>query len=322
MFPFVAPVAAHEAGLSAVRIDTSHVSLVFAKPEIGQLVPVENVDAGRLLVQEATLDRVSLVSASGPCTFDVPTVRAVEADGVEVLAPYRCPGRTDTLTFSATYFDHLAPGHRQYLEVGGQPVAVLSAAEPSATFAAAPSAGSVAQQFVGLGVEHIWTGYDHLAFIAGLLLAAKSLRQMLLVVTGFTVAHSVTLSLAAAGVFTLSSTLVEPLIALSIVYVGVENFFSPSSRRRVAVTFFLGLVHGFGFAGLLRELGLPRDNLAVALLAFNGGVELGQAVVVAIVLPLLLWLSRNRHWEPRVKPLLSATVALAGAYWLAERLLP
>lgn len=320
MTPLVASALAHQPGLSAARIEPSHVSLVFAKPEIGQLAPVEDVDAGRLLIQEATLDRVSLVADGAPCRFDAPTVREVEADGVEILARYTCHDDSDTLTFTASYFDTLAPGHRQYLEVGGRPVAMLSAEAPSATFGAAPSTGEVAAEFVKLGVEHIVTGYDHLAFVAGLLLAAQSLRQMLVIVTGFTVAHSITLSLAATGVFTLSPSIVEPLIAASIAYVGVENFFNPGVRQRVTVTFLLGLVHGFGFAGLLAELGLPRDNLAVALLSFNGGVEIGQAAIVAFALPLLLRLGKLAAW-PRLMRVLSAAVALAGLYWLAERTL-
>ncbi|MBM4369077.1 MAG: HupE/UreJ family protein [Deltaproteobacteria bacterium] len=320
MLPLVAPALAHQPGLSAARIDTSHVSLVFAKPEIGQLAPVEDVNAGRLLIQEATLDRVSLAAGGSPCRFDAPVVREVEADGVEILARYSCDAYSDTLTFTADYFDTLAPGHRQYLEVGGQPVAMLSADAPSATFAAAPSTGEVAVEFVKLGVEHIVTGYDHLAFVAGLLLAARSLRQMLVIVTGFTVAHSITLSLAATGVFTLSPGIVEPLIAASIAYVGIENYFDPGVRQRVAVTFGLGLVHGFGFAGLLAELGLPRDNLVVALVCFNGGVELGQAAVVALALPVLLRLGKLAAW-PRVMRVLSALVALAGTYWLLERTL-
>ncbi len=245
-------------------------------------------------------------------------MREVEADGVEILARYTCPVDAATHTFSADYFDALAPGHRQYLEVSGRPVAMLSADSPSASFEAAPSTGEVAAEFVQLGVEHIVTGYDHLAFVAGLLLAAKSLRQMLVIVTGFTVAHSITLSLAATGLLTLPSALVEPLIAASIAYVGVENFFNPGVRQRVLITFLLGLVHGFGFAGLLAELGLPGDNLAIALLCFNGGVELGQAVIVALALPLLLRLGRLAAW-PRLMRGLSALVALAGLYWLAER---
>jgi hypothetical protein len=139
-------------------------------------------------------------------------------------------------------------------------------------------------------------------------------------VTGFTIAHSITLSLAATEVFVLSPTIVEPAIAASIAYVGFENLLRPPFRRRVVLTFLLGLIHGFGFAGMLAELGLPQGNLAVALLSFNGGVELGQAVVAGGILPMLLWLRKYPWWEKRGVPALSIAIALAGAYWLVDRI--
>ena len=314
-----APAFAHQPGLSSLRLGPDHVSLVFARPEIGMLAPVENVDAGRLLIVEATLSKLSLAS-TGPCTFGDPLVRAVEGDGIEILAPYACPAG-QTLTVTAPYLSTLAPGHRQYVEVAGRPVGLLSAEAPTMSFAATPGAGGVAREFFGLGVEHIWTGYDHLAFLFGLLLVAPGLRDMLIVVTGFTLAHSITLSLAATGVFTLPPAYVEPAIAASIAYVGVENLLRPAFRRRVVLTFLLGLIHGFGFAGLLAELGLPQGNLAVALLSFNGGVEVGQAVVAGLVLPLLIWLRTFAAWDRYLMPGLSVGVALAGGWWLVERTL-
>jgi hypothetical protein len=155
--------------------------------------------------------------------------------------------------------------------------------------------------------------------LLGLLLAAPSLRAMLLIVTGFTVAHSITLSAAALGLLSLPASLVEPAIAASIAYVGIENFWRPAPKRRVVITFLLGLVHGFGFAGMLAELGLPRDALALALVAFNGGVEIGQAVIVAVTLPILLWMRRFPWWEARAVPAASVGVTLAGMYWFVER---
>jgi hypothetical protein len=157
-------------------------------------------------------------------------------------------------------------------------------------------------------------------FLFGLLLTAPSLRTMLLIVTGFTVAHSITLSAAALGLVTLPPAFVEPAIAASIAYVGIENFWRPAPKRRVAITFLLGLVHGFGFAGMLAELGLPRDALTIALLCFNGGVELGQGAVVLVTLPLLLWMRRWSWWEARAVPVASVGVTLAGRYGLVERL--
>ena len=189
---------------------------------------------------------------------------------------------------------------------------MLDASSPAVTIEGRPDRGEVAKRFLKLGIEHIWTGYDHLLFLLGLLIAADSLRTMLFVVTGFTVAHSITLSLAALGLVHVSPAIVEPAIAATIAFVGIENFWHPPARRRVVVTFCLGLVHGFGFAGMLQELGLPRDALATALLCFNGGVELGQAAVVAVALPILLQLRRFPGWEQRAVPALSVLVAARG----------
>ena len=188
----------------------------------------------------------------------------------------------------------------------------------------APSAPAIERErapFFVLGVEHILTGWDHLAFLAALLLGARGWRQVLALVTTFTVAHSITLALAALQVVTLSPTIVEPLIAASIAFVGVENLTSPPIRRRVAITFLFGLVHGLGFAGLLTELGLPPAHLALALVTFNVGVEVGQVGAVLVAAAALGWLQRHARWEDRVRPGLSILLALAGLYWLVERVL-
>ena len=131
-----------------------------------------------------------------------------------------------------------------------------------------------------LGVEHILTGADHLVFLLGLILVGGSLRSLVGVVTAFTLAHSITLALAALSIFAPSPRLVEPAIALSIAYVGVENLFVNDASKRWRITFPFGLIHGFGFAGALREIALPRAQLPIALVSFNLGVELGQLGVL------------------------------------------
>ncbi|MES2642840.1 MAG: HupE/UreJ family protein [Myxococcota bacterium] len=310
---------AHRPGLSYARLDTDHVALTFAQPELATLVPLgEDLDASRVVVAQVTLDVATFTVGGEPCELGDATLRRVEEDGVEIAAPISCP--PGPVTYTAGFLPQLAVGHRHYVEAMGQPVAVLDVGTPNVAYTGASDPGDVAAQFLKLGVEHIWTGYDHLLFLLGLLLAASSLRSMLFIVTGFTIAHSITLSAAALGLVSLPSSLVEPAIAASIAYVGIENFWKPAPKRRVAVTFLLGLVHGFGFAGMLAELGLPRDALAIALLCFNGGVELGQAAVVAVALPLLLAMRRWPWWEARAVPVASVGVTLAGVYWLVERL--
>ena len=162
------------------------------------------------------------------------------------------------------------------------------------------------RDYLLLGVEHIFTGYDHIAFLFGLLVIAgahglrQGARRILAVVTAFTLAHSVTLILSALGLVTISSRVVEPAIAVSIAYVGVENLVNPTPRFRWLLTFGFGLIHGFGFASVLREIGLPSRGLLLSLVSFNVGVEIGQLAVVAAVLPLLSLVTKRdrlRLWE-------------------------
>ena len=178
------------------------------------------------------------------------------------------------------------------------------------------SAGS----FFLLGVEHIATGYDHLLFLLALILCGGSLVQLLKIITAFTLAHSITLGAAALGIVSLPSALVESAIALSIAYVAFENLFPRYAiSRRWTISFLFGLMHGFGFSSVLQEIGLPRDSLIWSLLNFNLGVEAGQLVAVAVVLPGLLWL-RKTAWEARVVKVLSAVVLVVGVVLFIERI--
>ena len=175
--------------------------------------------------------------------------------------------------------------------------------------------------FFVLGMEHILLGFDHILFLLALILRGGRIGPLLGIVTAFTVAHSITLALSVLDVMTAPAWLVEPLIALSIVYVAVENIFlEQAPSRRWAVGFLFGLVHGFGFAGALRELGLPTGALARSLLSFNLGVEAGQAIIVAALLPALLWL-RRFEWERPAVTAMSAIVLVAGLALLVGRTL-
>jgi hypothetical protein len=186
---------------------------------------------------------------------------------------------------------------------------------------AGPSAGGGAGAFFLLGVEHILLGFDHLLFLLALVLRGGGAGRLLGIVTAFTVAHSITLALSVLDIATIPPRVVEPVIALSIAYVALENLFlrRPASRRW-AVSFLFGLVHGFGFAGVLREMTLPPSALLGALLPFNLGVEAGQALVIALLLAPLAWLRRS-PLEGRAVASLSAVVFVAGLGLLIERTL-
>jgi hydrogenase/urease accessory protein HupE len=175
-----------------------------------------------------------------------------------------------------------------------------------------------------LGIEHIATGYDHLVFLLGLLVVGGTFRSVVKIVTSFTVAHSITLALATLDVIRFPATVIEPIIAASIIYVGIENLVRRDLDRRWRLAFAFGLIHGCGFASVLRELGIGANGSGVAmpLLSFNLGVELGQITLAAVVLPVIWQLRQRPAFEPRYVPACSALIALAGGYWLVERILP
>lgn len=175
--------------------------------------------------------------------------------------------------------------------------------------------------FIKLGVEHILTGYDHLLFLVALLATARGAWSVVRIVTAFTLAHSVTLSVGALGIVTVPDRIIEPLIAATIVWVALENLFAAEpDRRRWIWSFGFGLIHGLGFASALGELGLKGAALVRGLVGFNLGVEIGQLLFVAVFLPALIWMSRGRgaRLTPRIA---SLTVAVIGTYWLVERIL-
>lgn len=186
----------------------------------------------------------------------------------------------------------------------------------------APGRLQTAWTYFGVGYQHILPrGLDHILFVFGLFLFSRGLAPLLAQVTAFTIAHSITLALAVYGVVRWPSSVVEPLIALSIVYVGVENVLAQRlTSSRLAIVFAFGLMHGMGFAGVLRDLGLPRQEMVTGLLAFNVGVETGQLSVVALA-ALCVWWWRERAWyHRRVVVPASLGIALVGAYWMATRL--
>jgi hydrogenase/urease accessory protein HupE len=170
---------------------------------------------------------------------------------------------------------------------------------------------------VRLGVEHIFTGYDHLAFLVCLLIATTTFPSLVKVITSFTFAHSITLALATFDLVMLPTRLTESLIALSIVYVAIENLLQFRAVERYRITFLFGLVHGFGFSTVLREMQLPRASLAVSLFSFNAGVEIGQIAFVSMVFPLVLFLS-SRRW-PQLRPAVSLSVVCLAVYWFVQR---
>jgi len=178
------------------------------------------------------------------------------------------------------------------------------------------------RKFFDAGIEHIVTGYDHLCFLFALILWATRVWPVVKIVTAFTISHSITLSLAALNIFTLPSTLTEALIAASIVFVAVENYFSRNVDNRWRNTFLFGFIHGFGFASALTEMGVPQGGVVPALAAFNIGVEAGQIAIVMAVMPILFAIDRATGGKRSEKLVyaLSGLIALAGVFWFLQRI--
>jgi hypothetical protein len=273
------------------------------------------------------------VTADGKPCAHVPGVVQPPAPGrstVSVVVQYACaaPIRTLVLTddlFVALGRDHHTitrvewpGGHQQVMLDPDRREARIDIGVPDAPAHAATVHGALG--FFSLGLEHILTGFDHVLFLLALILGGGSIKSLLGIVTAFTVAHSTTLGLAALDVVRPPERVIEPLIALSIAYVAVENILARRQpARRWVASFFFGLVHGFGFAGALVELGLPSDALVSSLLFFNLGVEAGQAMIVALLFPALVWLSRWRGERLAVTSI-SAVVLTAALAILVARL--
>ncbi len=214
------------------------------------------------------------------------------------------------------------PAGGQVLQVGEESAQVPL--RPTAEqLAAARSWTRVAREYLWLGVLHIVPrGLDHILFVLGLVLLRLRTRELLLQVTTFTVAHTLTLALSTLGLVQLPGSIVEPLIALSIAYVALENLWREELvTSRMLVVFVFGLIHGLGFAGVLGELGLPRGHFLVSLLSFNVGVEIGQLLVVAVAALLLVGLREKEWYRSRVVAPLSIGIAAIGLYLALERLL-
>jgi len=336
--------SAHTVGVSRgdYHVNGNQVTaeLIFARPELANAVPGLDVDqdgtvsfpevnSAREVIDATIVRGVEVRTASHRCESQLQTVGLTEEDGVAITVQYHCDDAPQTFSLSPQLFGILSYGHRHLATVSaaGAPVhVVVYAANPSFALATSPAVQAerptlrgVAWPLFSLGVEHILTGYDHLLFLLGLILVGGTVRSLLLVISAFTLAHSITLGLATLNVWVPSPMLIEPAIALSVAYVGVENWFITDASRRWLITFPFGLVHGFGFAGALREISLPAGQIPIALAAFNLGVEAGQLAVLAVVLPIVLWLRQQRWFAERGVKGLSAGIALAGICWFIRR---
>ena len=249
-----------------------------------------------------------------------------DQQSIRLHASYKVNGAPGSVTVTANLFPY-DPSHQTFLNFYERETltsqAILDHSHPQFEYFAGTRQGvlAVIRKFVPAGIHHILIGPDHLLFLVGLLLLGGSIRQLLLVVTSFTVAHSITLSLAALDVVRPPAHIIEPAIALSIVYVGIDNLMVGRGRDvRAWIAFAFGFIHGFGFASVLREMGLPSRALGWSLFSFNLGVEIGQLLVVVVVASALMALrSRNEGASRRLAFAGSVAVIAVGAFWFVQR---
>ena len=232
------------------------------------------------------------------------------------------PGTVEVTTRMFPY----DPGHQTFLNVyegSALTQAILDGAHDRFEYFAGTRQGAIAviEKFLPAGIHHILIGPDHLLFLVGLLLLGGTIRQLAVVVTAFTVAHSITLSLAALNLVSPPARIIEPAIALSIVYVGADNLLVREGRDvRAYIAFAFGFIHGFGFANVLREMDLPARALGWSLFAFNVGVEIGQLIVVVAVASAFAALrSRSEAAGRQLAFAGSIVVIAAGAFWFVQR---
>jgi hypothetical protein len=260
---------------------------------------------------------------------------STKGDGFLVKATWRCPDAGPRWSVRLGVLELLPAGqtHLARVSVGGEVVErIARSSSPAFEVDVHPTVWAAAWRFLRLGVEHIFTGYDHIAFLLALLLLGGRFVDLVKIVTSFTIAHSVTLALAALGILNPPSRWVEALIAASIVAVAGENLWvlraakggsarvASALKHRWRITFAFGLVHGFGFAAALQELKLPRSALVAGLVSFNLGVEVGQVAIVALAFPLLSWLRSLRGFQPWGPRLLSGAIAAFGLLLLVQRI--
>jgi hypothetical protein len=347
---------AHESSTSYLKIDLHPDQTFGGVLDVGVLdlswnLPLDADGDGQVRWREvqaaqpqlaALVERnLSVARGARPCTLqvvDVLVTRHVGEPYLSLTMAGRCesPG---ALTIRSTLFFDEDAGHRTLLDVrseAGAKAGFLAANARQWQEPETANSWTTFATFIEQGVWHVWTGYDHLAFLLSLLLPCALiggargwrpaqgyrtvLKDLLRIVTAFTVAHSITLGLATLHVVSVRARIIEPMIAATIVVAAFLNFFPRAAPLRLPLAFSFGLIHGFGFALALSELAPVRGQIVALLAGFNIGVELAQLSVVLVVVPLLMFARRSSLYANRLMPAGSLCVAVAGLVWLGARI--
>lgn len=346
LFLLSLPARAHDPGLSGtigkLHGDQLELTLSFAIRDAGQIVPLDANNDGQVTPDEFDLARNRLAdSVAKKCEVrfdsalakpDSAICQQDDAKNVSAHLMFTVPPAKQ-LTLDFKIIRAMPLGHRMFFSLTDPVGKTLTEQLLTATTAVVtvPLNGPIAAtektahtftDFILMGVEHIGTGYDHLLFLFALLVVTRTFKSALAVITAFTIAHSITLAISTFNLVILSPSITEPLIAATIVYVGLENLWRHGDpHNRWLLTFSFGLIHGFGFATALREMGVGQraGGVIIPLFGFNLGVELGQLAIAAIVLPIVWKLRTKENFLRYGVPACSAIVVLAGSFWFIQR---
>jgi hydrogenase/urease accessory protein HupE len=343
-FGFASQLLAHDPGLSVAtaRLEQAGltVNLAMSPVDVQYLVSLDSdhnhiISPAELAAAQPQLQKLALA------TFEIkqdgqsmaatkPVVQMDNTGAIQFHTFYPGP-IAGGLTIRSAILGNMARGHRQFLSIrdGGNKllgeemldVSHDSCAVGLATPDSLPPVQHPFREFLLLGIMHIATGYDHVLFLLGLLIVGGSFKSALKIITAFTVAHSITLALATMNLINIPPRIIESLIAVSIIYVGVENIVRRNMDKRWLLAFGFGLVHGCGFASVLRDLGIGSNgtSIVVPLVSFNLGVEMCQMTIAALMLPIIWKLRERPQFVQRFVPAGSCLIALAGTWWLLQR---
>ena len=346
-------ILAHDPGLSMVDLDLSDDKLAahitYAKKDIEQFIQLDKDQKDGVSIAEFAQAKAELeqfIAAAIEFTSAENTIHAIttdlrldKSDAVHFRLEFLPVAETE-LTIHSRMIDKFALGHRQFVKVktaqGLISSQILSARK--ALFKVnlpRPDLSGIFNNFVFEGIWHIWIGFDHILFVITLLLPAvlvlkqgrwypgdnlqQTFKQTVKVISAFTIAHSLTLALTVFNVITLPAQAVESIIAASVIVAACNNIFKWVKGRLWMLAFIFGLIHGMGFAAVLQELGLRSKTQALALIAFNLGVELGQVAIITVVLPSLYFFRKQRFYKPVLIQSGSWAIVVVATIWLFER---
>ena len=331
LFPLAA--SAHDVSQSESRIEVHgrdvRVTFRFNLLELGYvdvnrngLISYDELDNSIERVYADIKQHYGLRGPAVPTQITLEKYGVVENHVLDMELMFQFPQDVNQLEVTSTLYQITQPDHQHLTSAnlnGTTHEAVLNIANPNVVFAAgAPPAFKTLWSFLRLGTMHIFTGYDHLAFLVGLLIVTTSLGSLVKIITSFTVAHSITLALATFDIVVLPSRLTESMIALSIAYVALENLLGMRAIERYRITFIFGLAHGFSFSNVLREMELSRAHLALSLFSFNLGVEIGQLTFVLVLFPIVIYIASSA-WRRQFQTGVSVIVICLAVYWFVQR---